>query len=387
MVQVVRLAAMTPYAKGLALVLALSSAVRAQPKDTVGSQWTYDTPDARFHLEVIAAGLTMPVGMSFLPDGRLLIADRPNGHLSVLDPATRTVTPIDSVPDVFGKGLAGLMDVLVHPAYGHNGWIYLAYSRGRADSNTLVVERFHLVAHHLTDRHRIFAARPIVPSTDDYGSRLVLDHGYLYITVGQRDSPENVQSLASDLGKVIRLWDDGRVPTDNPFVTRKGALPEIWTLGHRSSAGLAIDPATGALWEAEHGPQGGDEINIIRRGLNYGWPVISYGVNYGGKPVGAGLTHQAGMEQPVFYWNPDIAPSGMVFYSGAAFPRWKGNIFIGSMILQHLNRLVVEKDHIIHEERLLLDRKWRVRDVQQGPDGALYLGIDGGLIARITPTP
>jgi aldose sugar dehydrogenase len=378
---------MIRHATALALALVLSSAAAAQPRDTVGSHWTYDTPDARFRVEVIAAGLTMPVGMSFLPDGRLLVTDRPTGHLIVLDPATRTVTPIDSVPAVFGQGLAGLMDVLVHPAYARNGWIYLAYSSGRPDSNTLVVERFHLVAHHLTGRQRIFTAKPIVPSTDDYGSRMVLDHGYLYVTVGQRDSPDDVQNLGADLGKVIRLWDDGRVPTDNPFVGRRGALPEIWTLGHRSSAGLAVDPATGTLWEAEHGPQGGDEINIIRRGLNYGWPMISYGINYGGKPVGAGLTHQAGMEQPVFYWNPDIAPSGMIVYSGTAFPRWKGNIFLGSMILEHVNRLVVEKNHIIHEERLLLDRKWRIRDVQQGPDGALYLGIDGGLIAKITPAP
>jgi glucose/arabinose dehydrogenase len=381
---------MTPYAKGLtllpALVLALSSAARAQTQDTVGSQWTYDTPDARFRVEVIAAGLEIPVGMSFLPDGRLLIADRPTGRLSVLEPATRTMTPIDSVPEVYGKGEGGLVDVVVHPDYARNGWIYLAYTSGTADSHTLVVDRAHVVAQHLTDRRQIFAARPALPNNKDYGSRMVLDHGYLYITVGQRDTPDSVQGLGSDLGKVIRLWDDGRVPKDNPFAGRNNALPEIWTLGHRSSAGLAIDPATGALWEHEHGPQGGDEVNILRRGLNYGWPVISYGVNYGGTPVGTGNTHHAGMEQPVFYWVPDIAPSGMIFYSGTAFPRWKGDMFIGAMFARHLDRLVVDGDHVIREERLLLDRKWRVRDVQQGPDGALYLGIDGGLIVRITPT-
>jgi glucose/arabinose dehydrogenase len=376
---------MNRYANGLMLGLLLSSTARAQVQDTVGSQWTYDTPDARFRVEVIAAGLKVPVGMSFLPDGRLLVADRPSGHLSVLDPATRVLTPIDSVPDVYSKGEAGLVDVLVHPGYAQNGWIYLAYAAPVPDGNALVVDRAHLVDHHLTDRHRIFTARPALATYHDYGARVVLDHGYLYITVGQRDTPDSVQQLGSDLGKVVRIWDDGRIPKDNPFVNRKGALPEIWTLGHRSAVGMAIDPATGALWENEHGPQGGDEVNIIRRGLNYGWPVISYGVNYGGKPVGEGATHHAGMEQPVFYFVPDIAPSGMIFYQGTAFPRWKGDLFMGAMIAQHLNRLVVDGDHVIHEERLLLDRKWRVRDVQQGPDGTLYLGIDGGLIARITP--
>ena len=288
-------------------------------------------------------------------------------------------------PGGYSKGEAGLADVLVHPGYAQNGWIYLAYAAPVPDGNTLVVDRAHLVDHHLTDRHRIFTARPALATYRDYGSRMVLDHGYLYITVGQRDTPDSVQGLGSDLGKVVRVWDDGRVPKDNPFVSRKGAMPEIWTIGHRSAVGLAIDPATGALWENEHGPQGGDEVNIIRRGLNYGWPVISYGVNYGGKPVGDGTAHHAGMEQPVFDDVPDIAPSGMIFYQGSAFPRWKGDIFMGAMVAQHLNRLVVDGDHVIHEERLLLDRKWRVRDVQQGPDGALYLGIDGGLIARITP--
>ena len=376
---------MKPYGLVLALFVATSGAAQEPGHDSVGSQWTYETPDARFRVEVVVAGLTAPVGMSFLPDGRLLIADRPTGRLSVFDPATRVLTPIDSVPPVHGTGEGGLIDVLVHPDYARNGWIYLVSAIDVPDGSTTVVERAHLVANHLADRQRIFTARPALANSKDYGSRLVIDHGYLYITLGQRDSPDSAQGLGSDLGKVIRLRDDGTVPRDTPFIHQKGALPEIWSYGHRSSAGLAIDPATGALWEHEHGPQGGDEINIIRRGLNYGWPVISYGVNYGGKPVGAGLTHHAGMEQPVFYYEPDIAPSGMIFYTSTAFPRWQGNIFIGAMFGRHVNRLVVDGDHVIHEERLLLDRRWRIRVVQQAPDGSLYLGIDGGLIAHLTP--
>ena len=345
----------------------------------------YETPDARLQVEVVATGLIAPAGLSFLPDGRLLLADRPVGQLSVFDPATRILTPIDGVPPVHGKVDGGLMDVLVHPNYARNGWIYLVYSIEVPGGNTTVVDRVHLVANHIVDRHRLFTARPVIPNSNEFGSRLVLDQGYLFVTLGQRNQPENAQDLGSDLGKVIRLREDGTVPRDNPFVHRKGALPEIWTYGNRNAVGLAIDPATGALWEHEHGPQGGDEINIIRRGLNYGWPVITYGVEYGGKPVGAGITHHPGMEQPVFYFDPDIAPSGMIFYKGTAFPRWRGNIFIGSLSIRHLDRLVVEGDHVIHEERLLLDRHWKVRAVQQAPDGSLYIGVDGGLLARISP--
>jgi len=305
--------------------------------------------------------------------------------LSVFDPATRILAPIDGVPPVHGKVDGGLMDVLVHPNYARNGWIFLVYSIEVSGGNTAVVDRVRLVANHIADRQRLFTARPVIPNSNEFGSRLVLDHAHLFVTLGQRNQPQNAQDLSSDLGKIIRLREDGTVPLDNPFVRRKGALPEIWTYGHRNPVGLAIDPATGALWEHEHGPQGGDEINIIRRGLNYGWPVITYGVNYGGKPVGDWITHHAGMEQPVYYYDPDIAPSGMIFYTGAAFPRWRGNIFIGSLSLRHLDRLVVEGDHVIHEERLLLDRGWKVRAVQQAPDGSVYVGVDGGLLVQITP--
>jgi glucose/arabinose dehydrogenase len=373
------------------LALCAASAANAQntqeagnTQEQVGSRWTYSTSNARFQVEVVATGLRAPAGLSFLPDGRLLVADRPVGRLSAFDPAKRTLTPIDGVPPVHGKVDGGLMDVLVHPDYVRNGWIYLVLSIEVLGGNTTVVDRVHLVGNNLRDRQRLFTARPVKPNSNEFGSRLVLDHGYLYVTLGQRNLPENAQDLGSDLGKIIRLREDGTVPKDNPFVRRKGALPEIWTYGNRNPVGLAIDPVTAALWEHEHGPLGGDEINIIRRGRNYGWPVITYGLDYSGKLVGAGITHHPGMEQPVFYFNPDIAPSGMVFYTGTDFPRWRNNIFIGSLVIRYLSRIVVEGDHVIHEERLLLDRGWRIRAVQQAPDGSLYIGADGGFLARIS---
>jgi aldose sugar dehydrogenase len=354
--------------------------------DPVGSRWAYVVPDARFQAEVVATGLTAPAGLSFLPDRRLLVADRPVGQLSVFDPSTRTLTPIDGVPPVHGKVDGGLMDVFVDPDYARSGWIYIVYAVELAGGNTTVVDRAHLIANHLADRQRLFTAHPVIANSNEFGSRLVIDHGHLYVTLGQRNQPENAQDLGSDLGKIIRLQEDGGIPQDNPFVHRKGALPEIWTYGHRNPVGLAIDPVSGALWEHEHGPLGGDEINIIRRGLNYGWPVITYGVDYSGKPIGAWITHHSGMEQPVYYYDPDIAPSGMFFYTGKAFPRWRGNIFIGSLTSRLLDRLVVEGDHVIHEERLLLDRHWKIRAVQQAPDGSIYIGVDGGMLVRLSPT-
>jgi len=359
-----------------------------QAADSAATSSTFVTPDLQFRADVVARGLTNPAGLSFLPDGRLLIADRPTGELSVLDLETGNRTRIDGVPPVHGQIDGGLMDVLVHPDYAHNGWIYLAYAVEVPGGKTTVVDRARLAGTHLADRQRLFAAQPVIDNSNEFGSRLVLDKGYLYVSLGQRNTPPQAQDLGSDLGKIIRLREDGTVPKDNPFVHRAGALPEIWTYGHRNPVGLAIDPATGELWEHEHGPKGGDEVNIIRPGRNYGWPIITYGLEYNGAPVGAGITHHAGMEQPVFYWVPDIAPSGMIFYTGTAFPAWQGSIFIGALVSGHLNRLVVDRDHVQHEERLLQGRGWRVRAVQQGPDGSIYIGVrgaDGGYVVRLHP--
>jgi aldose sugar dehydrogenase len=374
---------------GLTSLLLTAPPLSAQDAavESTATSWTYVSQNARFRAEVVASGLQVPVSLSFLPDGRMLVADRPTGQLYLLDLTTERLTALDSVPPVHGKIDGGLLDVLVHPDYARTGWIYLASAAEGPTGNTTVVDRARLRGTTLVNRTRLFTARPAIPNSNEFGARLVLDQGFLYISLGQRNTPALAQDLGADPGKIVRLREDGSIPPDNPFVSRPGALPEIWSYGNRNPVGLAIEPETRALWEHEHGPKGGDEVNIIRRGRNYGWPVITYGREYDGRVVGAGLTRQEGMEQPVYYWNPDIAPSGMMFYTGNAFPAWRGDLFIGALVLGHLNRLVIDRDHVIHEERLLRDRGWRVRVVQQGPDGFLYLGVDHGMIVRLRPTP
>ena len=369
-------------------LLLVGRLVAAQDRaiDSTATSWTYQSQNARFTAEVVATGLQRPVALSFLPDGRLLVADRQIGQLSILDVGTGALTAVTGIPAVHGKIDGGLLDVLVHPQYARNGWIYLAYAVEGPDGNATVVDRARLVGTTLTDRVRLFTARPAIANSNEFGSRLVLQDGFLFITVGQRNTPAYAQDLGSDLGKIIRLREDGSIPDDNPFVNQRGALPEIWCYGNRNPVGLAVNPWTQELWEHEHGPMGGDEVNVIRRGLNYGWPVITYGREYDGRIVGAGITHQPGMEQPVYYWVPDIAPSGMIVYSGSAFPAWRGNVFSGALVQGHLNRLVIEGDRVLHEERLLLDRRWRVRAVQEDPNGLIYLGVEPGMIIRLRPS-
>lgn len=353
--------------------------------DTVGSCWSYRTPDARFRVEVVARGLTVPVSVAFLPDGRALVAERPVGRLSYVNLASGVLTPIEGVPPVVGQVDGGLLDVIVHPDFSRNGQIYFAYTEHTDSGNATVVERARLDANRLVDRVRLLAVHPYIDNVNQFGARLVLDHGHLYIAIGDRELPDLAQDLTTDAGKIVRLRDDGSVPPDNPFVGVAGARPEIWSLGHRNPHGLAIDPRTGALWEHEHGPRGGDEINIIRAGHNYGWPVITYGIEYSGEPVGQGLTHHEGMEQPVYFYVPSIAPTGISFYTGADFPKWRDNIFLGSLSYRHLNRVVLSGDRVVREERLLSDRGWRIREVRQGLDGFLYIGVESGLLARIRP--
>jgi aldose sugar dehydrogenase len=361
--------------------------LRAQviSNDTVGSCWSYETADAHFQVQVVARGLSVPVSLAFLPDGRALVAERPIGRLSFVNLHSGAITAIEGVPPLIGQVDGGLLDVIVHPDFSRNRWLYYAYSEHTDSGNAAVVERARLDGNRLVDRQRLLSVHPYLDNVNQFGARLVLDRGYLYIAVGERDVPELAQDLSSNAGKILRLREDGSIPGDNPFVGRVGARPEIWSLGHRNPHGLAIEPRTGLLWEHEHGPRGGDEINLIRAGRNYGWPVITYGIEYTGGPVGAGITRHTDMEQPRYFYVPSIAPTGMAFYAGNDFAPWRGNIFLGSLSYRHLNRVVLNGQRIVREERLLRDRKWRIREVRQGPDGFLYLGIESGLIVRVSP--
>ena len=338
-------------------------------------------------VEVVTDSISVPFGMAFLPDGNLIVTDRPKGRMVLVNVKNGTQTSIDGLPPLFASADGGMLDVIVDPDFENSHKIYYSYSIVREDStSTMAVDRAELHGTRIVNRERIFSALPYYKEPNHFGCRLLLNDGYLFITMGERYYlRDSAQTLGNHLGKVLRVFEDGSIPPDNPFVNVSGALPEIWSYGHRNPQGLTINPATRGIWEHEHGPKGGDEINLIRPAVNYGWPVICYGIDYDDKPIGDGITEKEGMEQPLYYYVPSIAPSGMEFYTAETIPQWKGNLFIGAMALKHLNRLVIEGNKVIKEERLLVEKKWRVRCVRQGPEGFLYLGIDNGGIVRIKP--
>jgi glucose/arabinose dehydrogenase len=337
------------------------------------------------HVDTIARGLSSPWALEFLPDGRMLVTERP-GHLRIVDRDGKVSEPLSGVPSVSG-GQGGLLDVALDPAFATNHIIYLSFAEPGADGTAgTSVLRARFTETGLDSVRVIYQQQPKVKGGNHFGSRIVFARdSTMWITQGERFSyREQAQDLGSDLGKIVRLNRDGTVPRDNPFVSRSGARPEIWSYGHRNVQAAAMDPSTGQLWTVEHGAKGGDELNHPEAGKNYGWPVISYGRNYNGSSIGEGAVH-AGMEQPVYYWDPVIAPSGMVFYTGDKFPQWKGNIFVGGLASQALVRLVLENGIVVKEERYLHELKQRIRDVQQGDDGYLYVITDGnnGLLLRV----
>jgi len=349
---------------------------------------TIKTQEHSLRVVKIVEGLEYPWGLAFLPDGRMLVTERP-GRLRVvgrdgkLDPQA-----ISGLPQITVHGQGGLMDVALHPRFAENNLVYLAYAaRGEGGVGTEVA-RGRLAGSRLEDVHVVFRQQPKGSSGRHFGSRLVFDReGFLYITLGDRGEMERAQKADDHAGSVIRLHDDGRVPKDNPFVGKPGWKPEKYTLGNRNVQGAALHPQSGLLWTHEHGPQGGDEVNVIRAGVNYGWPVITYGVNYGfGTKIGEG-THKPGMAQPLHYWVPSIAPSGMAFYAGDRFPRWRGDLFVGALRDQMLVRLRLDGEKVITEERMLKNTIGRIRDVRIGPDGLLYLLTDEprGMLARLEP--
>lgn len=364
------------------------------------AQQVFESQRLRFQTEVVVTGLKQPSAMVFLPDSRALLVERQKG-VDLLDVKPGTLTPVEGGPGALigtDTGVhdanrpatltgedAGFHDVVLHPDYAKNGWIYLSYSEGPPERSTTVVDRYRLRENKFVDRQRIFTADAYSEDRFHYGGRMVFLDGYLFLTVGERHHQDRAQELTNDAGKILRLRDDGTVPPDNPFVGTKDARPEIWSYGHRNPQGLVVHPETQELWENEHGPLGGDELNIIHRGANYGWPVISYGWQYDGGPIGKGIIKQEGMEQPVWVWTPGIAPSGFMIYTGSKFPQWRGSFFIGAMAGRHLNRIVVEGGRVVMEERLMNRQAGRVRLVAQSPDGYIYIGNDDGQLLRLRP--
>jgi glucose/arabinose dehydrogenase len=347
--------------------------------------------DARFSVVTVASGLDHPWGLQFLPDGRMLVTERV-GRLRLVTGKGRLSPPVAGVPDVLtNSGQAGLFDVALDPGFAQNHILYVAYFERRPGGQGLSVARAKLedsAQPSLTGLKIIFRAQPETGPAINLGGRLVANKdGTLFVTVGDRFTErDKAQDLSADNGKIVRINSDGSIPNDNPFVSRKGARAEIWTLGHRNPEGLAIRPSDGSLWDVEHGAKGGDEINLIKPGHNYGWPVITYGVDYSGEKIGIG-TSKPGMDQPVYYWDPSIAPSGMAFYTGNLFPQWKGNLFIGALKFKSVRRLVMRADKVVGEETLLGDLGERIRDIRQGPDGALYILTDNtnGRILKLIP--
>ena len=340
-----------------------------------------------FRIVTVAKGLDHPWGLAFLPNGDMLVTER-SGQLRIIREGKLDPKPVRGLPDnIAASGQGGLLDVVLHPDFGKNRLIYLSYAgRGKGGAGTEVA-RGRLSGDRLENLEVIFRVSPKTGGTGHYGSRLVFaTDGTLFITTGDRRQMKEAQNPGNHLGTVIRLRDDGSVPPDNPFIGRSDVRPEIFSYGHRNGQGMALQPGGSVIWMHEHGAQGGDEVNILRPGANYGWPAITYGVDYGGGKI-SDKTSAPGMEQPVVYWDPSIAPSGMAFYDGDRFPEWRGNLFVGALKLAHLRRLELKGDKVVAQEKLLEDLDARIRDVRNGLDGYLYVLTDSsdGRLIRLEP--
>ena len=376
------------------LAFAALQTIVAAPTIRAGQTNAPAAPATPLVVEEVAKGLQNPWGMQFLPDGRILVTERP-GRMRIVAKDGRLTAPISGLPLVVQGGQAGLLDVLLAPDFATSGTIYYSFSDPRGlFKNATTVARGTLKLDDnggaITGSKAVFQQMPAIAGRHHFGSRLAWGKdGTLFITTGDRASErDSAQDLMSHLGKVIRINADGSVPPDNPFVGRKDAQPEIWSYGHRNLQGAAVHPVTGELWTTEHAARGGDELNIPRAGKNYGWPIITWGTDYDGSKIGEGATKD-GLEQPVYYWNPSIGTSGLAFYTGSLFKNWQGNVLAGGLAGMALERLVLDGEKVIASEHLLADRGERIRDVRQGPDGAVYVLIDDaqGKLLRLSPKP
>jgi glucose/arabinose dehydrogenase len=361
----------------LFFILALTQTTHTFAKDK-----NYTSEDQKFSHEVFFTRSDVIWGFDFLSDNRIIFTER-GGKMAIFDPITKKVTELSGVPKVHAHGQGGLLDVRVHPK---SGLIYFTYSEPiKGDISTTAWAMATLSGDKLISVKKLFSAHQPNDNEIHYGSRIEFDgKGHIFITVGDRNERHHAQELKFHQGKVLRFREDGSVPGDNPFVAVKGARPEIWSYGHRNPQGLVIHPESGQLWEAEFGPRGGDEVNLIIPGKNYGWPVVTFGKEYWGPKIGEG-TKKEGMEDPVIHWVPSISPSAMAFYQGETFPKWKGNLFLATLSSTHIHRIVLDGKKVVKEEELLKDLDYRFRNIRSHKDGFLYYSTDEGKLGRIVP--
>lgn len=337
-----------------------------------------------YTLENVVPNIQIPWGMAWLPDGTMLITEK-SGMLYQVKNGTKT--EVKNMPKVYNRGQGGLLDIALHPDYAKNGWIYMTYAseEGEGDGGNTKLIRAKLQEGSLTQIESLYKATPNSTKGQHFGSRIVFDNeGYLYFSIGERgNNKENPQDITRDCGKIYRLNDDGSIPKDNPFVGQAGAKEAIYTFGNRNPQGMAKHPETGEIWAHEHGPQGGDEINIIKKGANYGWAIVTYGIDYDGTTIST-LTEKPGVENPIYYWLPSIAPSGMAFVTSDRYKDWKGHLLVGSLKFQYLELVKLKENAVIERQKIATDIG-RVRNVAQGPDGFIYIAVEGKGIFKIIP--
>ncbi|MDR5589882.1 PQQ-dependent sugar dehydrogenase [Christiangramia sp. SM2212] len=337
----------------------------------------------KYSYEMVVEGLKIPWGFTFLPDNSMLITEK-NGDIIHFKNGTKT--QVKGGPEVYDRGQGGLLDVVLHPDYNNNGWIYFSYAskEGEGDGGNTAIMRAKLNGDQLTSKEVLYKASPNTTKGQHFGSRIAFDkEGYLYFSAGERGERDvNPQDITRDNGKVYRLNDDGTVPSDNPFIGEENAVEAIYSYGHRNPQGMILNPETGEIWVHEHGPKGGDEINVVKKGANFGWPVVTYGENYSGTPI-TDERSRPNMADPIFYWLPSIAPSGFAYVTSDKFPELKGNLLVGSLKFQYLELLNLDGKKITKRTKLLED-SGRMRDVRQGPDGNIYVAIEGKGIAKLT---
>lgn len=337
-----------------------------------------------FEVVTIAEGLNNPWGMTWLPDGRILVTEL-SGEILVIENDKYAGKKLNGVPEVYNKNQGGLLDIQLHPNYESNGWIYFSFSKPGDGGGSTAIMRAKLEGENLVKKELIYESFPKTRSGVHFGSRIDFKDGYIFFTIGERGEMDNAQSVGNPYGKVHRLHENGDVPEDNPFVKIPDAEKSIWSYGHRNPQGLQFHPETGDLWSHEHGPKGGDELNIVKKAKNYGWPEISYGIDYDGSII-TDETKKEGMMQPVHYWDPSIAPCGMTFVTSDRYPEWKNNILMGSLKFQYLNRVVLDDNGNYVEEEKLLEGIGRVRHVAESPDGYIYVAVEGpGKIVKLLP--